>query len=53
MEDQLIIDNWMLQDINQAFEQGLSPEEGGEMVIDIKIDIKKDYLSELNRPSGL
>lgn len=49
MEDQLIIDNWMLQDINQAFEQGLSPEEGGEIVI----DIKKDYLSELNRPSGL
>lgn len=38
MEDQLIIDNWMLQDINQAFEQGLSVEEGGEIVVDIKKD---------------
>jgi len=38
MEGQLIIDNWMLQDINQAFEQGLSVEEGGEIVVDIKKD---------------
>lgn len=35
MASQLIIDNWMLQDANQAFEQGLSAEETGEIVIDV------------------
>jgi hypothetical protein len=38
MAGQLIIDNWTLQDVNQAFQQGLSAEEMGEIVIEIKKD---------------
>lgn len=32
----LLIDNWMLQDVNQALEKGLSDEGAGEIVIDLQ-----------------
>jgi hypothetical protein len=34
METKLLIDNWMLQDVNQALERGLSEDFSGEILID-------------------
>src|SRR3990172_13390818 len=36
METRLLIDNWMLQDINEALQVGLSEEDTGEIVIDFQ-----------------
>lgn len=44
MSGQLIVDNWMLQDINQALEQGLSLQEVGEIVVDIKKDSHRFHM---------
>jgi hypothetical protein len=38
METKIIIDNWMLQDVNQALERGLSGDSSGEILIDILND---------------
>jgi hypothetical protein len=38
MSGKLIIDNWMLQDVNQALERGLSLQEVGEIVVDVEKD---------------
>lgn len=38
METKLLIDNWMLQDVNQALERGLSGDFSGEILIDILND---------------
>jgi len=38
MAGQLIIDNWMLEDVNRVLQQGLSAEETGEIVIETKKD---------------
>jgi len=36
MKNKLLIDNWMLQDVNQALQRGLSEENAGEIVISIQ-----------------
>jgi hypothetical protein len=36
METRLLIDNWMLQDVNEALQVGLSEEDTGEIVIDFQ-----------------
>jgi hypothetical protein len=38
METKLLIDNWMLQDVKQALENGLSEDISGEISIDILND---------------